>query len=192
LRDQGVTQRQEAAEVTSGLEAKEDQPSTQHLPTEKAGLVKGNPMHLVEVLKEQRLVSELQPIRKTEKGRADHHYLRAHREKGTPKEKPTVAKEEVALEPAEMMMRPEEELMLRMLLMTRRNKRTEVVVGAKELFVLEVVKVAEALAARVTEAPVQAAQMAHTPREMAHPGVAREASPESSSAMSPDLGSEKL
>jgi hypothetical protein len=50
------------------LEAKEDQPSTQHLPTAKAGLVKGNPMHLVEVVKEQRLVSELQPIRKTEKG----------------------------------------------------------------------------------------------------------------------------
>jgi len=149
-------------------------------------------MHLVEVVKEQRLVSELQPIRKTEKGRADHHHLRAHREQGTPKEKPTVAKEEVALEPAEMMMRPEEELMLKMLLMTRRNKRIEVVVGAKELFVLEVAKVAKPLEAGVTEASVQAAQRAHTPREMAHPGVAREASPESSDAMSPGLGGEKL
>ncbi len=149
-------------------------------------------MHLVEVVKEQRLVSELQPIRKTEKGRADHHYLRAHREKGTPKEKPTVAKEEVALEPAEMMMRPEEELMRKMLLMTRRNKRPEVVVGAKELFVLEVVKVAKPLEAGVTEAPVKASQRAHTPREMAPPWVAREASPESSYAVGPDLGGEKL
>jgi len=149
-------------------------------------------MHLVEVLKEQRLVGELQPIRKTEKGRTDHHRLRAHREKGTPKEEPTVAKEEVALEPAEMMMRLEEELMLKMLLMTRRNKRTEVVVGAKELFVREVAKVAKPLEAGVTEAPVKASQRAHTPREMAHPWVAREAPPESSDAMGPDLSSEKL
>ena len=149
-------------------------------------------MHLVEVVKEQRLVSELQPIRKTEKGRPDHHHLRAHREQGTPKEEPTVAKEEVALEPAEMMMRPEEALMRKMLCMTRSNKRTEGVVGAKELFVLEVVKVAKLLEAGVTEAPVKASQRADPPREMAPPGVAREASPKSSDAMSPDLGSEKL
>ena len=90
-----------------------------------------------------------------------------------------------------MMMRPEEELMLNMLFMTRRNKRTEVVVGAKELVVREVAKVAKPLEAGVIEAPVQASQRAHTPREMAHPGVAREASPESSSAMGRDLGSEK-
>jgi hypothetical protein len=91
-----------------------------------------------------------------------------------------------------MMMRPEEELMLRMLLMARRNKRTEVVVGAKELFVLEVAKVTKSLDAGVTEAPGKASQRAHTPREMPYPWVAREASPESSYAMSPDLGSEKL
>src|SRR5262249_49613610 len=121
----------------------------------------------------------------------DHYHLWAHPEKGTPKEKATVAEEEVALEPAEMMMRPEEELMLNMLFMTRRNKWTEVVVGTKELFVLEVVKVAQPLEAGVTEAPVQASQRAHTPREMAHPGVAREASPESPDAMGPDLSSEK-
>ena len=148
-------------------------------------------MHMVEVVKEQRLVGELQPIRKTEKGRADHHHAWARREEGASKEKTPVPKKETLMKAAEMMMRPEEGLMLRMLLMTRRNKGTEVVVEAKELFVLEVVKVAKPLEARVTEAAVKASQRAHTPREMAHPRVAREASPESSHAMGPDLGSEK-
>jgi hypothetical protein len=173
------------------IEAKEDQPSTYQLLTEKAGLFQGNPMYLVEVVKEQRLVRKFQPIRQTEKGRADHYYLRVHWEKGTPKEKTTVAEEEVALEPAEMMRRPEEKLMRKMFCMARRHKGSKVVVGAKELFVLEVIKVAKPLEAGVTKAPLKAAQGVHTPREMAHPGVAREASPESAHAMGPDLSSDK-
>ena len=47
-------------------------------------------MHLVEMFKEQRLVGELQPLRKAEKGRADHHRVRAQREQGMPKEKTPV------------------------------------------------------------------------------------------------------
>jgi len=132
------------------------------------------------------------PIRKAEKGRADHHHLRAHREQGTPKEKTPVAEEEVALKAATMMMLAEQQIMLNMLFMAGRDKEPKVVVGAKELFVLEVIKVAKPLEAGVTEAPVKASQRANTPRKMAHPWATREASPESSYAMGPDPGSEKL
>ena len=90
-------------------------------------------MHLVEMFKKQRLVGELQPLRKAEKGRADHHRrVRAQREQGRPKEKTPVAEEEVALKAATMMMRAEQQPLL------------------------EVVKVAKSLDPRMDKPPLQA------------------------------------
>jgi hypothetical protein len=164
--------------VRSSLEAKEDQPPTHQLPAEKDGLFNGNPMHLMQVVKEQCLVGKLKPVGKTEKGRADHYHARTQREKGTSKEKVPVPEEEAIRKPAQeavkMVVQSEEEFMLRMLLMTRRNKRPEVLVRAKALLVLEMIKVAKPLKARVAEAPVNAAK-----------------APQASYPVSTDLGGEE-
>src|SRR5437867_3726294 len=110
-------------------------------------------MHLVKVVEKEGLVGKPQPIRKAEEGGADHHRTRAEREKGAAKEE---AAGEPPLEATKVVVWPEEELMLKVLLMAEGDKRPEVMVEAKELLVLEVVEMAKPLETRVDKAPVKA------------------------------------
>src|SRR5262245_8845811 len=97
---------------------------------------------------------------------------RSEREKGAAKEQAPVAEEEAARE------------------------ATKVVVRAKEELMLEVAKPLEAWVDKASREPPKAAlKSAHAPvkaAEMAHAGMAREASPESADAMAPGLDSEKF
>src|SRR5262249_26119136 len=77
------------------LEAKKDKPTPAQQRAEGKRPVGRKSMHLVEVFHEQGLICERQPLRITEKGRANHHHLRAHRDKGAAKEKAAVTQEEV-------------------------------------------------------------------------------------------------
>jgi hypothetical protein len=101
-------------------------------------------MHLVKMVKEQRLVSKFQPVRKTEKRRMDHHDAGAPREKGATKEKPPVLKQEAVMKAATMMM------------------QSKGMLGTKKRFTLKVVKVAKSLEAGVTEASMKASQSPST------------------------------
>jgi len=140
-------------------------------------------MHLVEVFHEQGLICERQPLRITEKGRANHHHLRAHRDKGAAKEKAAVPKEEVMRKPPELMRGPEEEAPGKVVGMARTHKRPKTGLWAKERFVREAPKVAEAMKAWVAEAAMKAATMASC--------MASEAASETAQAMGPALRSQQ-
>jgi len=129
-------------------------------------------MKLLQVVKEQSLISKAKPMWETEEGRADHHHGRANRAKrsGTgstkrrrPSRAKTVTKEKAPPGEAEGMetefprkaermegksrivkvvMRAKELLMSEMLLMAEGHKRPRVMMGAKELLVLEVIEMA--------------------------------------------------
>ena len=129
-------------------------------------------MKLLQVVKEQSLISKAKPMWETEEGRADHHHGRANRAKrsgpgSTKRRRPsrakTVTKEKAPPGEAEGMetefprkaermesksravkvvMGAKELFMSEMLLMAEGHKRPRVMMGAKELLVLEVIEMA--------------------------------------------------
>ena len=129
-------------------------------------------MKLLQMVKEQSLIGESQPMREAEEGRTDHHHGRANRAKrngpgSTKRRRPsrakTVTKEKAPPGEAEGMetefprkaermesksravkvvLGAKELFMSEMLLMAEGHKRPKVMMGAKELLVLEVIEMA--------------------------------------------------